>query len=92
MRFCSVNKIGADHIDIHLVLTEPFEDTLCFYKIDNLANRFFVSHARLYTQANATDELKKYMAMAYEVGSRAHVISKKHKIIRQSISSPIDLG
>src|ERR1700756_5149731 len=48
MRFCSINKIGKDYIDVHLVLTQPFDDTLCFYKIDNLANRFFVHHFRLY--------------------------------------------
>jgi hypothetical protein len=73
MRFCSINKVGADYIDIHLVLTQPFENADCFYKIDNLANRFFVSHARLYERNDITDELKKYMAMAYEVGNRAHV-------------------
>jgi hypothetical protein len=77
MRFCSVNKIGTDHIDIHLVLTSLFEGTKCFYKIDNLANRFFVHHAHLYNEDDITDELKKYMAMAYEVGNRAHVIAKK---------------
>jgi hypothetical protein len=77
MRFCSVNKIGIDHIDIHLVLTELFEHTLCFYKIDNLANRFFVHHARIYNNEDISDELRKYMAMAYEVGNRKHVISKK---------------
>lgn len=78
MRFCSVNKIGPDHIDIHLVLTEPFEHTLCFYKIDNLANRFFVHHARLYDAEDISAELIYYMTMAYEVGNRAHIISKKN--------------
>jgi hypothetical protein len=77
MRFCAINKISADHIDIHLVLTKLFDDALCFYKIDNLANRFFVHHTRLYNKDDITDELKKYMAMAYEVGNRAHVASKK---------------
>jgi hypothetical protein len=75
MRFCSINKIGPDHIDVHLVLTSLFEDASCFYKIDNLANRFFVHHARLYNNDNITDELRKYMAMAYEVGNRMHVTS-----------------
>jgi hypothetical protein len=79
MRFCSINKIGIDHIDIHLVLTQFFGDTLCFYRIDNLANRFFVHHARLYNENHLTDELKKYMAMAYQVGDRAHVVSKKQE-------------
>ncbi len=76
MRFCSVNKIGKDHIDIHLVLTTLFEHASCFYKVDNLGNRFFVHHCRLYDMDDITDELRKYMLMAYEVGNRAHVVSK----------------
>jgi len=80
MRFASINKIATDCIDIHLVLTEPFNDTTCFYKIDNLANRFFVHHARLYAKEDITDELKKYMTMAYQTGNREHVGSKKGKV------------
>jgi hypothetical protein len=76
MRFCAINKIAADYIDIHLVLTSLFEDASCFYKIDNLANRFFVHHARLYNKEDITGELKKYMALAYQVGGRAHVRPK----------------
>lgn len=76
MRFCSVNKIGADHIDIHLVLTSSFDRASCFYKIDNLAGRFFVHHARLYDKSDITDELKKYMVMAYDTGNRMHVDNK----------------
>jgi len=73
MRFCSINKIGPNYVDIHLVLTAPFDHTLCFYKIDNLAGRFFVHHARLYDAEDISAELKYYMAMAYEVGNRIHV-------------------
>ncbi len=80
MRFCAVNKIGIDYIDIHLVLTSLFENTLCFYKIDNLANRFFVHQARLYNQYDITDELRNYMVMAYDVGNRQHVTPKRRKI------------
>jgi hypothetical protein len=76
MRFCSINKIAADHIDIHLVLTSLFDEALCFYKVDNLANRFFVHHAHIYIESDITDELKKYMVMAYEVGNRVHVNRK----------------
>jgi hypothetical protein len=77
MRFCAVNKIGADHIDIHLVLTQPYSDALCFYKIDNLADRFFIHHARIREKKDITGELTRYMAMAYQVGNRAHVIPKR---------------
>jgi hypothetical protein len=79
MRFCAVNKIGRDYIDVHLVLTQPFDNTLCFYKIDNLANRFFVHHFRLYSITDITNELKKYMDMAYEVGERAHIPKKENE-------------
>jgi hypothetical protein len=77
MRFCSINKISTDYIDIHLVLTSLFDDTACFYKIDNLANRFFIHHAPLYNKDDVNDELRKYMAIAYEVGKRAHIATKK---------------
>jgi hypothetical protein len=72
MRFASVNRIAKDHIDIHLVLTSRFEDPL-FYKIDNLDNRFFVHHFRLFKAADITPELELYMRKAYEVGERKHI-------------------
>jgi len=78
MRFCAINKIATDHIGIHLVLTQPFEHSLCFYKIDNLANRFFVHHARIYDHEDFTAELHYFMAMAYKVGNREHIDSKKN--------------
>jgi len=77
MRFCSVNKISSNHIDIHLVLTGLFDDAACFYKIDNLANRFFIHHCRLYDKDDITIELRKFMTLAYETGNRVHVTSKK---------------
>jgi len=78
MRFCSINKVAEDHIDIHLVLTASYEHTLCFYKIDNLANRFFVHHARIYDHEDFTAELHYFMTMAYGIGNREHVDSKKN--------------
>jgi hypothetical protein len=77
MRFCSINKIGADHIDVHLVFTKPYDDNLCFYKIDNLANRFFVHHIKIYNKSDINPEVRKYMKLAYEIGNRSHVEEKK---------------
>ena len=74
MRFCSINKIGSNYIDIHLVLVQPFADAACFYKIDNLGDRFFVHHARLCKESDITSaELTKFMEMAYQTGLRLHV-------------------
>jgi len=73
MRFASINKLSADYLDGHLVLTELHRDDTIFYKIDNLNNRFFVHHFRLYQAADITDGLKRYMTLAYRVGLREHV-------------------
>lgn len=47
MRFCAVNGLGKDFIDIHLVLTEPYYDHHCFRRIENIDDRFFVHHLRI---------------------------------------------
>ena len=73
MRFCSVNKIGKDYVDIHFVLTQPYNDPLCFYRVDNLANKFFVHHIKIYSRKDLNTALKKYMKLAYNVGNREHV-------------------
>ena len=80
MRFCSINKIGADFINIHLVLTQPYSDTKCFYKIDNLNNRFFVHHFKIHNKSDINREAGKYMELAYEIGNRKHVKGKKAKV------------
>jgi len=81
MRFCSINKIGADYINVHLVFTQPYTDTLCFYKIDNLENRFYVHHFKIHNELDINKEVRKYMALAYEIGNRKHVQSKSIKDI-----------
>lgn len=79
MRFCSINKIGKDYIDIHFVFTKPYTDNLCFYKIENLSNRFFLHHLKMYHKSDLNAEVRKYMKLAYEIGNRKHV-SEKNKM------------
>lgn len=73
MRFCSINKLGKDFIDVHFVLTQPYEDNSCFYRIENLANRFFVHHLKIHERKNINAEVRKYMRLAYDIGNRKHV-------------------
>ncbi|MFI5204801.1 MAG: hypothetical protein ACHQF2_09925, partial [Flavobacteriales bacterium] len=68
-----------DYIDVHLVFTHPYNENLCFYKIDNLANRFFVHHMKIYAKTDINPEVKKYMKLAYEIGNRKHVEEKKSR-------------
>ncbi len=77
MRFCSINKLGEDYIDVHFVLTSPHNRSSCFHRIDNLANRFFVHHLRIHNKSDVTPEVRKIMKLAYDVGNRKHVIARK---------------
>ncbi len=73
MRFASINRLGKDFLDGHLVLTKRFDKTLCFHRIEVVTARACVHHFRLCTKDDLTDELKEYMRMAYEVGTRQHL-------------------
>lgn len=73
MRFCAVNKMGSDYIDLHLVLTEPYHNHSCFRKIENIDDRFFVHHMRIQQKRDITREVKGFMKLAYDVGQRMHV-------------------
>ncbi len=84
MRFCAINKLGKDYIDVHFVLTKPYHDNLCFHRIENLAERFFIHHLKICNKTDINSEIKKYMKLAYNVGKREHIEDKKKKT-----SSPI---
>ncbi len=73
MRFASINKLGPDFIDGHLVLVEKKDDPSIFYKINNLNNRWYVHHFRIYDSKDINGVFKKYMQLAYKVGLREHV-------------------
>ncbi len=73
IRFCSINKIGKNFIDVHLVLTESYNDNRCFHRIDNLSDRFFVHHIKIYNKEDINSEVKKYMQLAYDTGNRKHI-------------------
>lgn len=62
---------------MYFVLTKPYIDNLCFYKIENLANRFFVHHLKIHAKSDIDPEVKKFMNLAYEIGNRKHVENKK---------------
>jgi len=79
MRFCAINRVGKDFIDLHLVLTEPHPSVIGFYKIDNLADRFFVHHLKLYRKADLTADIRRCMRQAYDIGNRKHIRNLKAK-------------
>lgn len=77
MRFCSINRIGEDYIDVHFVFTKSYDENTCFYKIENLSNRFFLHHFKMYSKTDIDQELKNYMNLAYGIGNRIHLEEKR---------------
>ncbi len=80
IRFCSINRIGEDFVDVHFVLTSPYRDNSCFTHIDNISNRFFVHHLRMYNKSDVTSDVRKFMRLAYEVGNRKHIASRRKRL------------
>lgn len=69
MRFASINRLGKDFLDAHLVFPEKHDSTLCFHKIDEVTKTAYVHHFKLHSKNDLTSELKKYMKVAHEIGS-----------------------
>ena len=71
MRFASINRLGKDFLDGHLVFHEPFRNTLCFHKVEMISKNQYVHHFRLRNKGDVTEELKSFMSKAcQETGDR----------------------
>lgn len=73
MRFASINKLGKDYLDAHLVFTQRFDESLCFHKIDTVTETAHVHYFRLSNKKDITEELKGYMKLAHKIGTREHL-------------------
>lgn len=73
MRFCAVNKIGTDFIDLHLVLTKAYPKASCFRRIESIGDRFFIHHLRILSKRDIDSEVRKFMKFAYDTGNRKHI-------------------
>jgi hypothetical protein len=82
MRFASINKLGKDFLNGHLVLTELYPDDEIFYKIDNLANRFYIHHFRLEKIKDINKQMRIYMKLAYAVGQRKHIGKVQEHVLK----------
>lgn len=71
MRFASINRLGKDFLDGHLVFHESYLETLCFHKVETISKNQYVHHFRLKHKSDITIELKFYMLKAcQETGNR----------------------
>ena len=69
VRFASCNRVGDDHIDVHLVLPRRLTSPR-FKKVEHLAN-VYVHHLRLGADAELDAELQSWLEASYhEYGER----------------------
>ncbi|GAB3908170.1 hypothetical protein GCM10028803_43280 [Larkinella knui] len=65
-RFCSINQLGKDYIDVFFQFDKPYTESFLFHKIGQLPNsKLHNHHSRIYSKADLTDELMRFMKMAY---------------------------
>jgi len=70
-RFAYVIQLGKKFIDVVFPFKQPYNDNLCFNKIKPVpGSDDYNHHLRLYFIDDINDEVKMYMKMAYEIGSR----------------------
>ena len=66
-RFCSINQLGKNYIDVCFPLDKLYDNTFCCFKAARLPNsNIFNHHCRLYEEADITSEVKHFMKLAYE--------------------------
>jgi hypothetical protein len=69
VRFASVNRIGADSIDVHFVLPRKIESDR-FRRVEKLG-KLYVHHARLTSARDLDVEFKRWLKASYvEYGQR----------------------
>ncbi|WP_295796322.1 DUF5655 domain-containing protein [Mucilaginibacter sp.] len=69
-RFAYVIQLGKNFIDVVFPFKQPYEDNLCFNKIKPVTgSNDYNHHFRMYFIEDINDEVRKYMRMAYEIGS-----------------------
>ena len=70
IRFGYIHRIGKDFVDVVLTFYEPHHENLCFYRIGEVpGGKYFQHYLRIYNKEDINDEVRKYMKMAFEMGS-----------------------
>lgn len=69
IRFGYIHRLGKNFIDIVLQFNKPYTDNYCFHKIAHVPDSNIYNHyVRLYSKEDISDEVKKFMLLAYENG------------------------
>ncbi len=79
MIFASINKLGDDHLDAHVVLARRLASPR-FTRIESLSPRNHVHHFQIYTLAELDAEVAGWLCEAYAVGEQKHLTHPRSSI------------
>lgn len=70
-RIAYVTQFGKNFIHVVFMFEKPYDDNLCFQKISQVPGdaKQFNHHFRMLAKDDVNDEVKKFMKLAYQLGS-----------------------
>jgi len=70
-RIAYITQFGKNFIHVVFPFEQPYPDNLCFQKIANVPgdDKQYNHHLRILSKEDVNDEVKKFMKLAYTLGS-----------------------
>ena len=87
MRFAAVEAPRKRHLNAHLVLTRPIESDR-FTRVEHLQPYYYLHRLRLERPEDVDDQLRAWLAEAYEVGTQRHVTDREWPKVRGPAGAP----
>jgi Domain of unknown function (DUF5655) len=84
MRFAGIDKPRRDHLLANVVLTRPLENSR-FATVAFIAPYYYVHRFRLRTVTDIDDEVREWLAEAYQIGAQRHVTDPGWKKVRPGV-------
>ena len=84
MRFAGMRQPRRDHLLRHVVLTRPLESPR-FAKVEFIPPYYYVHRFKLRTPEDVDDEVREWLAEAYQVGEQRHVTDPGWKKVRPEV-------
>ncbi len=79
MIFASINKLGDDHLDAHVVLARRLENPR-FTRIESISPRNHVHHFQIYALTELDAEVAAWLREAYAIGEQKHLAHPRSSI------------
>ncbi len=84
MRFAGIDRPRRDHLLANVVLTRPLESPR-FAKVEFIPPYYYVHRFRLRAPEDVDDEVREWLAEAYQVGEQRHVTDPGWKTVRPEV-------